>query len=183
MKKLKFASLFLAFTLLTIPVSRAEVIEPKLCARLKTERVYQRLKTDLEKDIVLALHSATPDLEGRLIELFGTYCLIVAAHIHYAPISTCSAWVPMVPRARIPKGISKTFALQQRVHAKFPEIIPRTPIVSWGYAGAHYVCSPDVVYDQLPKAYREKSLARLKALSNPSATPTRRVENRMYKTW
>ena len=183
MKKLKFASLFLAFSFLIVPNGRADVIGSKLRARLRTECVYQRLKTDLEKDILLALHGTTPAFNELLFELFGAYCLTVAAHIHGAPISSYSSWSPVAPYIKIPKGISKTFTLQKRIHAKFPQIIPCAPIVNWSYARYHYVCNPDVVYDQLPKKYREKSLEKVKALAKPPAPPTRRVELRTYKTW
>ena len=184
MEKLKLTSLFLALSILIVPVGKAEKIGSELCARLRTECVYQRLKTELEQDIRLALHSAAPDLEKQLLEPFGAYCLLVAAHIHWAPISKYSSWGGMLPRVKIPKGISRAFAVQQRVHAKLPDIIPAAPIVNWSYARYHYVCNPDLVYKKLPKKHRKQSLQWIKdKFADPSATTTRRVEHRTYGTW
>lgn len=185
MKKLKFLSFFAALSLLITPSSRADVIGPKLCARLKNESVYKRLKTDLENDITLALPGTTPALNNLLLELFGAYCLIVAGHLHWAPIRSCSIKIPGLPRSKMPKDVSKAFALQKRIHKKFPKIVPCASVLQWSYARYHYVCNPDIVYDQLPELYREKSLKWVKEqlLSVRSDPPTKKIERRIYQTW
>lgn len=183
MKKTKFLSLFLALAMITVPSGKAEVIKPAVHARLRNPRLYQHVKTGLEKNIIVALRSTNPKSNKLLIKLFGTYCFIVADHIHLSTIISNSVRVPYVPRARIPKDINRAFILQQKVRAKlcrstaFRNLIPDTPIIFWSYAGYRYRCNPDLVYDHLPEKYRDESLVLVEVLSNFSAPSTMKRES------
>lgn len=177
MKKMQFLSLFLTITTLIIPTCRADVIKPDVHKRLRSTHLYRHVKTILEINIKSALRSATPQSYILLIKLFGSYCLVIADHIHWSAVDSHSVRVPGVPRAVMPADVSKIFSLQKKIYAKlqrkamFRGSIPGTPIVVWSYAGGHYLCNPDLVYDQLPEKYRQESLELVDTLSQFLATP------------
>lgn len=192
MKKTKFLSLFLALTILLVPSGKADVIEPAVHARLRSARLYQHVKTGLEKSITAALRSATPQSDKLLIKLFGAYCLIIADHVHWSPIKSHyvrrlgsrvrvpgnSVRVPGVPSARIPRDVSQAFTLQNKVRTKlresptFRDAIPSEPIITWVDGKRHYLCNPDLVYEKLPKRYRQDSLEYVAVFSNFAVAPT-----------
>ena len=199
MKKTKFLSLFLALAMLIVPNSMANIIGTEAHNRLRSVRLYHHLKTGLERNIMLALRDTTApyiELEESLLKLFGAYCLIVADHIHWSPITTHSARVPAVPRARIPKDINRVFELQRSIREKLSRTeeaphtrenlhryrVPRACILNWSYAGRRYLCNPDLVYDRLPRKYRKESLELVRILSNFSAPRARPTVHRPYLT-
>lgn len=177
MKKMQFLSLFLTITTLIIPTCRADVIKPDVHKRLRSTHLYRHVKTILEINIKSALRSAAPQSYKLLIKLFGSYCLVIADHIHWSAIDSHSIRVPGVPCALMPADVSKTSSLQKKIYTKlqrnamFRGAIPSTPVVVWSYAGDYYLCNPDLVYENLPKKYRQESLDLVDTLSQFLATP------------